>query len=135
MSHKPESSPLFNIRHSLAHILLMSIKHHFPHALPTIGPVTDTGFYYDIDFVDGVKIGVDDLKKVEDTMRDIIKRHLDFKTENLSADQARSLFEINPFKLEIIEEIAKKGEDITIYRTGEDFFDLCEGPHVKNTKE
>ncbi len=113
----------------------MAIKHHFPHALPTIGPVTETGFYYDIDFVDGVKIGADDLKKVEETMREILKRNLDFNVEIITTDQARGLFTINPFKLELIDGIAEKGEDVTIYRTGEDFFDLCEGPHVENTKE
>lgn len=122
-------------RHSLAHILLMSIKHHFPHALPTIGPVTDTGFYYDIDFVDGAKIGIEDLAKVEETMREIIKKHLDFKVETISPDQARGLFSVNPFKLELIDGIEAKGENVTIYRTGDDFFDLCEGPHVSNTKE
>ncbi len=135
MGHKSDHSELFKIRHSLAHILLMAIKHHFPHALPTIGPVTDNGFYYDLDFVDGVKIGAEDLKKVEDTMRDIIKKHLDFKVETVTADQAHTLFALNPFKLEIIDDIAKGDEEVTIYRTGEDFYDLCEGPHVKNTKE
>lgn len=135
MSHNKDTTNIFRIRHSLAHVLLMSIKHYFPHALPTIGPVTDTGFYYDIDFVDGVKISADDFKKIEDTMRDIIKRHLDFKVESISPDQARSLFETNQFKLELINEIENGGEDVTIYRTGDDFFDLCEGPHVNNTKE
>lgn len=135
MSHNTELTSLYHIRHSLAHILLMAIKHHFPHALPTIGPVTDTGFYYDIDFVDGVKITENDLKKVEDTMRDIIKRHLPFTSETITVDQAHGLFELNPFKVELIAGIADKGQDATIYRTGPDFFDLCEGPHVSNTKE
>lgn len=135
MAHTADHSELFKIRHSLAHILLMAIKHHFPHALPTIGPVTDNGFYYDLDFIDGVKIGAEDLKKVEDTMREIIKRHLDFTVETVTADQAHTLFALNPFKLEIINDIAKGDEEVTIYRTGEDFYDLCEGPHVKNTKE
>jgi threonyl-tRNA synthetase len=135
MSHNDSSTEIFRIRHSLAHVLLMAVKHHFPHALPTIGPVTDTGFYYDIDFVDGVKIGTDDLKKVEDTMRDIIKRHLDFKQESVTPDQARALFEVNPFKVELINGIEAAGENVTLYRTGEDFVDLCEGPHVENSKE
>lgn len=135
MSNTIETTPLFRIRHSLAHVLLMAIKHHFPHALPTIGPVTETGFYYDIDFVDGVKISADDLKKVEDTMKDIINRHLSFNVETVTPDQARALFAINPFKRELINGIEEKGHAITIYRTGEDFLDLCEGPHVTNTQE
>ncbi|MEI6810455.1 MAG: threonine--tRNA ligase [Candidatus Nomurabacteria bacterium] len=135
MSQKEAPNQLFKVRHSLAHVLLMAIKHNFPHALPTIGPVTDTGFYYDLDFAPGVKIGVDDLKKVEDTMREILKRNLDFKVETVSTDQARTLFAVNPFKLELIDGIEKEGQDVTLYHTGEDFYDLCEGPHVENTKE
>ena len=135
MSHTEEHSELFKTRHSLAHILLMAVKHHFPHALPTIGPVTDTGFYYDIDFIDGVKVGQDDLKKIEETMREIIQRHLPFTVETVSKDQAKALFSVNPFKQEIIDAITHDGKEVTIYHTGNDFYDLCEGPHVANTKE
>jgi threonyl-tRNA synthetase len=135
MSNNEARPLLFKQRHSLAHVLLMAIKHHFPHTLPTIGPVTDTGFYYDIDFIDGVKIGNDDLKKIEETMREILKRHLDFTVETVTVDQASGMFSNNPFKLELISGIKDAGEDVTIYRTGADFFDLCEGPHVENTKE
>lgn len=113
----------------------MAVKHHFPHAHPTIGPVTDTGFYYDIDFADGVKVGAEDLQKIERTMKEIIGRNLSFAVETVTADQARGLFSTNPFKLEIIDGIAEKGEAVTLYRTGEDFVDLCEGPHVTNTEE
>lgn len=113
----------------------MAVKHHFPHAHPTIGPVTDTGFYYDIDFADGVKVGVEDLQKIERTMKEIIGRNLSFAVETVTADQARGLFSTNPFKLEIIDGIAEKGEAVTLYRTGEDFVDLCEGPHVTKTEE
>lgn len=135
MSQSINQSPLFKKRHSLAHVLLMAIKHHFPHALPTIGPVTDTGFYYDIDFVDGVKVTLEDLPKLEKTMREILKRNLDFKVETITPGIAEGLFSVNPFKLELITGIKAKNEDVTIYRTGEEFFDLCEGPHVENTKE
>lgn len=135
MSNIIDQSPLFKKRHSLAHVLLMAIKHHFPHALPTIGPVTDTGFYYDIDFVDGVKATLEDLPVLEKTMKEILKRHVDFKVETITPGIAEGLFSVNPFKLELIKGIADKGEDVTLYYTGDDFFDLCEGPHVSNTKE
>ena len=75
-------------------------------------------------------------------MREILKRHLDFKVETVSTDQARSLFAVNPFKLELIDGIEKEGQNVTLYHTtagagqaGNDFYDLCEGPHVENTKE
>ncbi len=128
-------TPLFNKRHSLAHVLLMAIKHHYPHALPTIGPVTDTGFYYDIDFSGEVKPSLEDLPTLEKTMRDILAKKLDFKVETVTADVAKGLFSVNPFKLEIINMIQVSGEDVTLYHTGEDFFDLCEGPHVANTSD
>jgi threonyl-tRNA synthetase len=126
---------LFNKRHSLAHILLMAVKHHFPHSLPTIGPVIETGFYYDFDFAGGPKIAPEDFPKIEKTMREIIAKNLDFKVESLSPAQARTLFATNQYKLELIDGIEKLGAEVTLYRTGEDFFDLCEGPHVANTKE
>lgn len=135
MSQIIDQTPLFKKRHSLAHILLMAIKHHFPHALPTIGPVTETGFYYDIDFVDGVKPTLEDLPKIEKTMREILKRNLDFKVETTTTGIAEGLFSMNPFKLELIAGIKEKNQEVTLYYTGEDFFDLCEGPHVDNTKE
>jgi threonyl-tRNA synthetase len=121
-------------RHSLAHILLMAIKEHFPNALPTIGPVTDTGFYYDIDFK-GEKISPDHLPILEKTMREIITKNLTFKKESISPKEAEELFAENIYKIEIIKNIKEESEDITLYRTGEVFFDLCEGPHVENTEQ
>lgn len=131
MSH----NSLFNKRHSLAHILLMAVRHHFPQALPTIGPVIDNGFYYDFDFSGGPKITPEDFPKIEKTMREILARHADFKVENLTVDQAKAIFEYNKYKIELIESIAKTGASITVYHTGDDFSDLCEGPHVGNTSE
>jgi threonyl-tRNA synthetase len=111
----------------------MAIKHHFPHATPTIGPVTDTGFYYDFDFAGGEKIKPEDFGAIEATMREILAKHLDFTVDTISPEKARELFTLNPYKLEIIGTIESKGDDITLYNTGAEFFDLCEGPHVANT--
>ncbi len=125
---------LFTSRHSLAHVLLMAIHKHYPGALPTIGPVTENGFYYDIDF-GTIKIGPDDLLKLEDEMKVILSRNLDFIVETVTGEKAKELFADNKFKLEIIDGIKSEGADITLYHTGKEFFDLCEGPHVNNTKE
>ncbi len=134
MANNQETNQLFNNRHSLAHVLLMAISKKFPQAHPTIGPVTDNGFYYDVDF-GGIKIGQDDLDALEKDMRKILAQHLDFAVETVPVLQAKELFKDNSFKLEIIDGIEKAGVDVTLYRTGKDFFDLCEGPHVANTKE
>ncbi len=131
-----EATHLFKSRHSLAHVLLMAISKHFPGALPTIGPVTENGFYYDIDF-GTTKIGQEDLQKIENEMKKILSENLDFIVETVTAEKAKELFTKNHFKLEIIDSITGEGQDtsITLYHTGNEFFDLCEGPHVTNTKE
>lgn len=122
-------------RHSLAHVLLMAVKHHYPHALPTIGPVIENGFYYDIDFGAAGKPGAEDFAKLEDTMREVIAKNLSFRHEEVTADQARELFALNPYKKEIISDLEKEGKTITIYYTGDDFFDLCVGGHTETTGE
>lgn len=118
----------------MAHIMLMAIHKHYPSALPAIGPVTDNGFYYDIDF-STTKIGPDDLAKIESTMKEILAQNLDFILESTTYNKSKELFATNPFKLEIIEKIEGASEVVTLYHTGEGFFDLCEGPHVVNTRE
>lgn len=130
MSHEHN---LAHVRHSLAHVLLMAVKHHYPHALPTIGPVIDTGFYYDFDFKEGPKPGIDDLAKIEATMEEIRAKDLAFRHEEVTADQARSLFEANAYKIALINDLEKEGKVITIYYTGDTFFDLCVGGHTDST--
>lgn len=114
----------------------MAVSKKYPAALPTIGPVTDNGFYYDVDF-GTTKIGPDDLAALEKEMRSILAQKLDFVVETVPTEKAKELFAKNPFKLEIIDGIKKENQDasITLYHTGKDFFDLCEGPHVANTQE
>ena len=120
-------------RHSLAHILLMAVKHHYPHALPTIGPVIDNGFYYDFDFKEGQKPGLDDLTRIQKTMEEICTKNLPFRHEVVTADQARGLFEANAYKISLINDLEQEGKTITIYYTGDDFFDLCVGGHTTTT--
>lgn len=112
----------------------MAVAKHFPEAKPSIGPVIDNGFYYDIDF-GTTKIGEGDLEKLEASMREIIKEKLAFTIETVSTAKAQELFKDNQFKTDIIALVEAKGEDVTLYHTGGTFFDLCEGPHVENTEE
>jgi threonyl-tRNA synthetase len=135
MSQNQDQTPLFKQRHSLAHVLLMAIKQLYPHALPTIGPVIEHGFYYDFDFSGGLKPSPEDFANIEEVMRSILAKNLSFSVETVTPEKAADLFANNPFKLELIAAIKQQNESITVYRTGEDFFDLCEGPHVKNTQE
>src|SRR3989344_3678571 len=125
---------LYNIRHSLSHLLAIAIKEKYPHAKLAIGPVIDTGFYYDFDFFGGSPPTDSDLKDLQKKMRKLASSNLDFKKEERSEKDAREFFKNEPYKLELIDEFAKANEKITVYKTG-DFTDLCEGPHVSNTKE
>jgi len=121
------------IRHSLAHLLAMAVLEKFPKAKLGIGPVIENGFYYDFSLPS--PIAEKDLPELEESMKSIIRGNLDFAGENSTLAKARKLFADQPFKLELIKDFVKEKKELTVYRTGSDFFDLCRGGHVKNTSE
>jgi threonyl-tRNA synthetase len=123
------------IRHSLAHILAYAIQELFPGVKFGIGPAIENGFYYDFDF-SSVKnfqgIGDKDLAKIEEKMRELIRQNIKFVKKIIPKEEAKKIFENQPFKLELIKEI--KENEVSIYES-QNFIDLCAGPHVKSTKE
>ena len=118
-------------RHTLAHLLAAVVLEKYPHAKPTIGPAVDDGFYYDFDFLGGEKPTEKELLKLESAMRKLLPHWKEMAGKETSAEEARKQFAGNPFKLELIEEISKKGENITLYTAGK-FTDLCRGGHVES---
>lgn len=124
---------LNNIRHSCAHLLAAAVLELWPGTHNAIGPSTDDGFYQDFDF-GNVKISEEDLPRIEEKMRAILKSWKDFQIKEVPVDQARKDFAHNPYKLELIEEFAKMGKTITETKQG-DFLDLCKGGHSANPKE
>ncbi|KKS76858.1 MAG: Threonine-tRNA ligase [Parcubacteria group bacterium GW2011_GWC1_43_11b] len=122
-----------NIRHSLAHLLAMAVKQKYPEAKLGIGPAIDNGFYYDFDF-SGSAPKAEDLAKLEKDVHALIKKNIKFEPEEISVAEARKIFADEPYKLELIEELEKAGQKISIYRSG-DFVDLCVGPHIGSTEE
>ncbi len=118
-------------RHTLAHLLAAAIKEHYPHAKPTIGPAVDNGFYYDFDFSGGNKPGEEEFALIEKSMRKLLPTWQGMQGVEVSPKEAKEHFKNNPFKLELIDEIAAKGEKITLYTAG-DFTDLCRGGHSEN---
>ena len=104
----------------------------YPGSKLAIGPAIDHGFYYDID-VQGV-ISDNDLPKIEKKMQEILRTWESFEGREVSALEAKEFFGNNPYKNEIISELAEKGEKITLYTSG-DFTDLCRGGHVGSAKE
>ena len=123
---------LDHIRHSLAHLLGASIMEIYPGSKLTLGPAVDNGFYYDAD-IKG-KITDADLEKIESKMQEIIKTWSKFEKKVLNKEEALKMFAGNEYKEELINQISEKGEEITIYTSGQ-FFDLCRGGHVENMKD
>ena len=130
MSMNPEE--LQNLRHSAAHLLAAAVLELYPDAKPTIGPAIDNGFYYDFDFGD-MPISSEDLSNVEKKMKELVKHWKEFTHREVTVEEARDKYKDNPYKLELIEEIAEKGEVITLYTVGE-FTDLCRGGHSESPK-
>jgi len=125
-----DSDKLETMRHSASHVLAEAVQSIFPDARFGIGPATRDGFYYDFELPRSLT--TDDLPIIEARMKDIIAANLPFTREDVSKEEARSLFAAQPYKLELIEEIPD--EKVGLYRQG-DFLDLCRGPHIGATGE
>ncbi len=126
-------SDISAIRHTLAHLLAQSVLESYPKAILTLGPAIDNGFYYDVDF-GADKISDTELKGFQKTMRKSLSKWTEFTHEEVSLEEALSKFADNPYKSELIREIAERGEKITLYTCG-GFTDLCRGGHAENPAE
>lgn len=129
---KIEDKELEKARHSLAHILAKALMQLYPETKLTIGPAIEDGFYYDIDL--DHSITSDEYDKIEKKMKEILNKGEDFTKKVVSKKEALELFKDNPYKVELINEFPEN-EEISIYYTGDDFFDLCRGPHVESSKK
>lgn len=125
-----DNSHLQELRHSCAHLLAAAIVELYPHAKRTIGPAIDTGFYYDFDF--GTEaLSENDLPRIEQKMRSILKHWMKFERFEVSVDEAKKEFADNSYKLELIDEFSEEGKMLTIYQSGQ-FRDLCRGGHSES---
>ena len=127
-----ESEQLLRIRHSMSHVMAMAVQTLFPKAQVTIGPWTESGFYYDFDSPDPFSEA--DLKAIKKEMIKIINRKLPLERIEVTRAEAerRIRAQNEPYKLEILASIS---EPITLYTLGDQWWDLCAGPHVANTSE
>ncbi len=137
MSEQYEQSDLYKLRHTVAHVLAQAVLELYPQAKLGIGPPIADGFYYDFDLgVDGngrsQTFHPDDLPKLEKRMRQIIAENHPLLYRELNLDEIRRQFDDQPYKLELIAELAEKGETISVYQH-DSFVDLCRGPHVPHT--
>ena len=143
-----EKDQLYKIRHSAAHVMAEAVLELYPEAKIAIGPPIDTGFYYDFDLGPDAEgrprsFSTEDLDKIEKRMRQIISGKHPFVYQEVSAQEARELFNDQPYKLELIEGLAHGELDeygnevsekpvISTYQQ-DSFRDLCRGPHVVHT--
>lgn len=126
------SESLDVIRHSGAHLMAQAVQELWPEVKVTIGPVIENGFYYDFD--SPFTFTPEDLEKIEKRMIDIMKRDEVVVREDWPIDKAIQTFEKmgERFKAELIRDLAAKGQtSVGIYKQGENWFDLCKGPHVQ----
>ncbi len=136
-----EDSLLYRIRHSSAHIMAQAVLEKFPTGKVAIGPAIDDGFYYDFELPRALT--PEDLAEIEARMREIIREDHTFQRQVISAEQARAIFQDQPYKLELIDGLESGGYDedgnplfekpeLSTYQHAS-FVDLCRGPHVERT--
>jgi threonyl-tRNA synthetase len=117
------------LRHSAAHVMADAVLKLFPDAKFGIGPAIENGFYYDFDLPR--PLTPEDLEEIKSLMKASIKARIPFERQEISREEARELFDDQPYKLELIKDMPEE-ETLTVYRHG-DFVDLCRGPHVAHT--
>ena len=132
-----ENPRLYRVRHSMAHVLAQAVQTKYPTLKLGFGPPIEHGFYYDFDF-SGTVFNETDLKELEKIMRKIIGQGQEFK--RLDCDQKGALETVKkdrdePYKLENINNLATRGVKNFSFYTNGTFLDVCEGPHVENTRE
>ncbi len=120
---------LETLRHSASHVLAQAVKELFPKAQLGIGPAIDEGFYYDFG---NVEFKEEDLPKIEEHMKKIIKKGEKFVQVKKTRTEAKKLLKNEPFKLDLLKDL--KDKEISFYKNGK-FIDLCKGPHVNSTKD
>ncbi len=127
-----ESETLKKIRHTASHVMAMAVQKLFPKAQVTIGPWIENGFYYDFDSPD--PFTEKDLKAIKKEMTKIINRKLPVIREEVSREEAERRIKAikEPYKLEILADLQ---EPITIYHLGDQWWDLCAGPHMESTAD
>ncbi len=127
-----EEKELEMLRHSCSHVLAKAVNKIFAGSKNAIGPAIDDGFYYDFDINESITPEV--FNKIEKEMKKIIAQNQEFKKVVVSRQQALEMFHDNIFKLDLITNLPE-GEEVSLYYLGEDWYDLCRGPHVASTKE
>ena len=143
MSEKHDNDHLHRLRHSAAHVMAQAVLEKFPEGKIAIGPPIEEGFYYDFDLPR--PLTPEDVEEIETRVKEIVAQDHPFEYREVSEKEAKELFAGQPYKLELIDDILQAGTNeygepvegapqLSIYESGP-FVDLCQGPHVSNTRE
>ncbi len=133
---KLKDDPLMPLRHTCEHVLHMAVQELFPKTNKVMGPPIEDGFYFDFDLEE--KISPENFEAIEKRMQEIIDADLKVKVHETTLKEAREIFKHNPYKMDTLDEIEKRGENVTLYSIGEEGekhydIDLCAGPHAEST--
>ncbi|MBW2995349.1 threonine--tRNA ligase [Candidatus Woesearchaeota archaeon] len=116
------------MRHSTSHVMAQAVNRLYKNVKQGVGPAIEDGYYQDFEL--GASISIDDLPKIEEEMKKIVKEKLVFERKDMKKQDALKLFKDDPYKTEMINEL--EGDTVTVYASGE-YSDLCKGPHVEHT--
>src|SRR5690606_497961 len=142
---------LYRIRHSAAHVMAEAVTDLFPEARLAIGPPIEDGFYYDFDLGQDERgkprtFSPEDLERIEGRMQELLRENAEFEHSTMPVGEALDFFVGQPYKVELIEDLAagkvdemgnpttEPAAEVGIYRQ-RDFVDLCRGPHVGRTRD
>jgi threonyl-tRNA synthetase len=130
-----ENSKLFKLRHSAEHVLAQAMRKLYrDEYVPAVAHIDEDKFSNDA--LHKMKISDADFPKIEKEMRKIIQQNLPIRKEMVSISKAKEMFKGNKFKLEWIEKFESEGQsEVSIYHTGDYYYDLCKGPHLESTGE
>ena len=133
MANFKEDERLNTLNHSCAHLMAQAVKHLYPEAKFWVGPVTEEGFYYDIDLGD-ISLTEEDIPLIEREMKKISKDGKRIIRHEITKEEALNMFKDDPYKIDLISRMDENETVISCYTQG-DFTDLCRGPHVESVKE
>lgn len=124
----------YKIKHSAEHVFAQAVKELYGDKVTlAVAHISDTGFANDAKW--DVKLSEDDFAKIEKKMQEIIDKDLPITEKEISIDEAKEMFKNNKYKLEWMEQWTSEGKSLTVYWTGDEYVDLCKGPHVAKTSE
>lgn len=131
---------LLSLRHTAEHVLHTAMQNLYPELKKAMGPATSEGFYFDFDFSPPAdaeghihKISEADFPKIEKEMQRLIDADYQMIQEYILPEKAKQIFKDNPYKLEWLKDIEKRGEKVSIYKMADKDLDLCSGPHALST--